>query len=157
MLNARGERDFPRELLWKELDDLDQEVASGAVGETFQQVFGATLVAYVGYVLLNSRGGLWLVSLLMARPLWKEYDPLQVLLAWEDEKQSSGDREEDDETLQSMVGDDHPALEENKGRKHVADQPRPRQPHCESPARRARAGTAAGPRRRGARRAKSTL
>ena len=54
-------------------------------------------LASAGYVLLNTRAGLWMFSALTARPLWKDFDPLEVLFAWEEE------REEDTESLQSLV------------------------------------------------------
>ena len=57
------------------------------------------LVATSGYVLLNTRAGYWLLSLLTSRPLWKEFDPLEVLFDLENEGGSRGN----EETLQSLV------------------------------------------------------
>jgi hypothetical protein len=59
------------------------------------------LAATAGYVLLNTRAGSWLLGALAARPLWRQFDPLEVLFAWE-EKQGQGD-EEEGESLLSLV------------------------------------------------------
>jgi hypothetical protein len=62
------------------------------------------LVAASGYVLLNTRAGYWVLSLLMSRPLWKQFDPMEVLFAWEKEgKGAKQDRDEHEETLVSLV------------------------------------------------------
>ena len=49
-------------------------------------LIGTGILAGSGYVLLNSRLGLWLLGLLTARPFWKQFDPLEVLYAWEDDR-----------------------------------------------------------------------
>lgn len=60
-----------------------------------------SVVASVGYVLLSSRGSLWILSVVTARPLvWKRYDPVDVLFAWEEEKKRRRERQE---TLQTIV------------------------------------------------------
>jgi streptogramin lyase len=158
MTDPRGDRVYPREVLWTALDQLDREVASLGPEQALEKVVGVTVVAYAGYVLVSSRSGLWLLSLLMARPLWKQFDPLQVLLDWEEEQAARrrGGRD-DDETLQSMVDPKQATLRECKGRKDDANQHRPRQPHRKSAALRPRAGAPSGSRRRGPRRAKSAL
>ena len=59
-----------------------------------------------GYVLLTSRTTSWLLSLLIARPLFKQFDPLEILFAWEQEQKQRRSRngtEADNETLQEMV------------------------------------------------------
>ncbi|HJT77183.1 MAG TPA: hypothetical protein VJ739_08275, partial [Gemmataceae bacterium] len=61
---------------------------------------GTGVLATTGYLLLNTRTGVWLLSLLAARPLWKELDPLEVLYAWEREQERD---DEDGETLLSLV------------------------------------------------------
>ncbi len=59
------------------------------------------LIASAGYVLLNTRTGFWLLSLMASRPLWKQFDPLEILYAWEEENQEHVDNRE--ETLLSLV------------------------------------------------------
>jgi hypothetical protein len=74
-------------------------------------VFIGGVAASAGYVFLSSRGGSFLLSALTARPLWKQFDPLEVLFAWETEKGrrrargllAEEEEEEDRETLQSLV------------------------------------------------------
>jgi hypothetical protein len=67
-----------------------------------QVIFTSGMVTSVGYVIFSSRGGSWLLSALTARPLWKQFDPLEVLFAWEAEKKRLG-LDGEDETLQSLV------------------------------------------------------
>ena len=59
------------------------------------------LNASAGYMLLNTRPGLWLLSLMASRPLWKQFDPLEILYAWEEENSEQEDGQE--ETLLSLV------------------------------------------------------
>lgn len=67
-------------------------------------ILGVGVVATAGYVLMNSRLGLWALSLLTAQPLWRQFDPLEVLYAWEEEKPDElGGSAEDAETLVSLV------------------------------------------------------
>jgi hypothetical protein len=61
------------------------------------------VLASAGYVLLNTRTGLWLLSLLTAKPLWRQFDPLEILYAWEQEGGGRAKEEEDGETLVSLV------------------------------------------------------
>jgi hypothetical protein len=65
------------------------------------------VVATAGYVLLSSRLTLWLLSALTARPLfWRRFDPVDILFAWEQEKERldrEGSPATDEETLQSLV------------------------------------------------------
>jgi hypothetical protein len=84
------------------LDAMTKEVRgepdAGAIPDGL--VAGAVLTA--GYVLLNTRAVYWLLSALLARPaVWRPFDPLEVITAWEREH---GADAEDDESLQSMVG-----------------------------------------------------
>lgn len=65
-------------------------------------VIGSGVIAASGYVLLNSRLGLWLLGLLTSQPLWKQFDPLEVLYAWEEEEDCVKDDQEE-ETLLSLV------------------------------------------------------
>ena len=63
--------------------------------------FGTGLIASAGYILLNTRTGFWLVSLMASRPLWKQFDPLEILYAWEEETKENDETKE--ETLLSLV------------------------------------------------------
>jgi hypothetical protein len=96
---------FKTDLLWKDLDRFEQQVEGKSWPRAAEAVF-ATGVAAAGYVLLSSRAGFWLLTALTARPLWKQFDPLEVLFAWEHEKRRRGPvaAGEDDESLQSLVG-----------------------------------------------------
>ena len=64
------------------------------------------LGATVGYVLWNVRNLSWLVSLALSSPLWKQYDLLDVMQAWEEKQQNPGlPAEDDDEELVQRVLD----------------------------------------------------
>jgi hypothetical protein len=78
------------------------DIVRGADGprETTAMV-GTGVIAAAGYALLNTRLGLWLLSLLSSQPLWKQFDPLEVLYAWEDNSEEPGP--EDTETLVNLV------------------------------------------------------
>jgi hypothetical protein len=60
------------------------------------------VLATAGYVLFNTRAGSWLLSLLTAKALWKDFDPIEVLFAWEKEQLDS-EEEDREETLLSLV------------------------------------------------------
>jgi hypothetical protein len=98
---------FRSDLLGQHLDALADDLAghSRPAQQTGLVLFTAAL-ASAGYVVLKTRLGSWLLSVLAARPLWKQLDPLEVLFIWEQEKQRRQTRDdpEDVETLQSMVG-----------------------------------------------------
>lgn len=70
-------------------------------------VFSVGLVASAGYVLLSTKASYWLLTAFAARPLWKQFDPMEVLFAWEEEQERRRARGQDgsaeDESLQSMV------------------------------------------------------
>jgi hypothetical protein len=66
-------------------------------------LMGSAIVAGSGYILLNSRLGLWFLGLMSARPLWKQFDPLEVLYAWENDDRKLASEGEDEETLMSLV------------------------------------------------------
>jgi len=73
--------------------------------ERENSVLAATgIAATAGYVLFNTRAGLWLLSVLATRPLWKQFDPLEILYSWEKravyQPQDEGDEEE---SLASLV------------------------------------------------------
>lgn len=90
-------------------DAADQALAPTTTQKVSDAVFISGVALSVGYVFLSSRGGSFLISALTARPLWKQFDPLEVLFAWElekDRRRAQGEPwEEDDdpETLQSLV------------------------------------------------------
>src|SRR5205823_6630898 len=63
-------------------------------------VTGVGLTA--GYVLLNTRAVYWFLSALLARPaVWRRFDPIDVILAWENDPDDRPGT--DDESLASMV------------------------------------------------------
>jgi hypothetical protein len=89
------------------LDDLTHEVGRGrGVTAVTGTVVGTGVVATAGYVLLSPRLAYWFLSALLARrTVWKPFDPLEVVYAWEREK---GVGDGDDESLANMVDDDSP-------------------------------------------------
>jgi hypothetical protein len=97
-------------------DAADQALAPTTTQKVCDAVFISGVALSVGYAFLSSRGGSFLISALTARPLWKQFDPLEVLFAWElekDRRRAQGEPwEEDDdpETLQSLVDGSGPAL-----------------------------------------------
>lgn len=89
------------QLLWEALDAAEERLqAQDSVTEGVA-LTAAGVVAASSYVLLNTRTGFWLLSLLSARPLWKQFDPLEVLYAWERDRPRT--TEEDEESLVSLV------------------------------------------------------
>jgi hypothetical protein len=91
---------IPRIELPEVLEDLAHLPAAAGVSRGMAALLGTGLLASSGYLLLNTRAGLWLLSLLMARPAWKEFDPLEVIYAWEQEEK---ERDDDRETLVTLV------------------------------------------------------
>jgi len=55
-----------------------------------EALFATGAVATAGYVLISSRAGLWVIAALTARPLWKQFDPIEILFAWERVKKLRG-------------------------------------------------------------------
>jgi VCBS repeat-containing protein len=87
------------------LGQLDAQPAAEAGHGAIDAALKMGFVASAGYVLLSTRASYWFLSAVAARPLWKQFDPLEVLFAWEEE-QARLDREgepQDDESLQSMI------------------------------------------------------
>jgi hypothetical protein len=70
-------------------------------------LLGSGFVLSAGYVILSSRASLWLLGVLTARPLvWRGFDPLEVLFAWEKEQKKRRRGREtppEEETLRSLV------------------------------------------------------
>jgi hypothetical protein len=89
-----------------DLAELGAQVQAGKAGRVVTDVSIATgVVATAGYVFLTPKLAYWLLSALLARrTVWKPFDPLEVVYAWEEE-QAKKDRpgEPDDESLESMV------------------------------------------------------
>jgi len=87
------------------LDELSHDVGQGqGVTAVTGTVVGTGVVATAGYVLLSPRLAYWLLSALLARrTVWKPFDPLEVVYAWEREKGLAG---ADDDSLANMVDSD---------------------------------------------------
>jgi hypothetical protein len=88
------------EVPWQDAAQVVHDVELLGLPPQAAALVGTGVLASTGYLLLNTRTGVWLLSLLAARPLWKELDPLEVLYAWERDR---GYDEEDGETLLSLV------------------------------------------------------
>ena len=103
-------------LLWSAMELFEENSAAEKVPELVRTVVGASVIASTGYLFLNSRVAYWLISALSSRPLWKGFDPLEVIFAWEEEQEErkkahrphfwSRHRGRDDESLQSLVRGD---------------------------------------------------
>ncbi len=93
---------LPVELLWTALDRAGEQLDTSRGASELNAAAVTGLVASAGYVLLNTRAGIWLVSLLAAKPLWRRFDPLDVLFAWEKEARAAG-AGEDDESLVTLA------------------------------------------------------
>jgi hypothetical protein len=87
--------------VWEGPDEVVTQADPAALPREASALVGTGLLASTGYLLLNTRAGLWLLSVLTAKPLWREFDPLEVLYAWE--KEEKGPEQEDGETLVSLV------------------------------------------------------
>ena len=121
------------------------------------QVLGTGVVAYVGYVLLNSRGAYVLLSLLTARPLWAQVDPLAVLLDWEKDQKRKTRSPDDEETLQSLIEGSRGRERDEEGDSDDAPEPGAHELDRQPPVRRARGRAPARPRGRRTQRAKGPL
>ena len=87
--------------VWAEAAEPFSLTSRGGLTREVSALAGTGLLASTGYVLLNTRAGIWLLSVLTAKPLWREFDPLEVLYAWE--KKENGAENEGGETLLSLV------------------------------------------------------
>jgi hypothetical protein len=98
------------EVLWETLDEFRPQIEHMPATAAIKVGVITGLVASAGYLVLSARASYWLLTLLLARPLvWKRLDPMQVLFAWEKEKQrraraARNGQSNDDESLQSLVG-----------------------------------------------------
>jgi hypothetical protein len=91
-----GGRDFQPAPLAGALDELDEQVAPEGLVSGLRSVAATGVLATAGYVLLNTRAGFWLLSLMTTRPLWKDFDPLEVVYAWENEDEPQEQEQEAD-------------------------------------------------------------
>ena len=87
------------------LNELTREVAKvGRVQTVTGTVVGTGMVATAGYVLLSPRLAFWFLSALLARrTVWKPFDPLEVVYAWDRDQEKAGGPDGDDEALEKMV------------------------------------------------------
>jgi hypothetical protein len=99
-----------RDLLQTQLDAMAKQLETQSLPRRVGVILTTGAIASVGYVYLTTRGASWLLSVLTSRPLWKRFDPLDILFAWEKEKErrrvaakKEDPDEEDKETLQSLV------------------------------------------------------
>ena len=102
----QGQAASPREALgtlYRDLDRMSEQVDTARWPEKAEATLVVTLAASVGYVLLNAKGLGWVLSLLLARPLYKDFDPLEVILAWEEDAANRRPEEDEDESLQTIV------------------------------------------------------
>jgi Domain of unknown function (DUF4347)/Bacterial Ig domain/SMP-30/Gluconolactonase/LRE-like region len=93
------------EQLIRGLDELEHEAKVGSTGRAVAEVAVASgFAASVGYVLLNPRLALWLIGAFAARrAVWKPFDPLDVVLAW-DKEDNQKDEDEDEKSLAPIFG-----------------------------------------------------
>jgi hypothetical protein len=95
---------------WSALDaSADQLEEERRTERKVEIAFAAGVVVSAGYFVLTARGVYLALSALLARPLWKQFDPLDILFAWEQEKgrrlaELAAEEGEEEETLQTMVG-----------------------------------------------------
>ena len=91
--------------LWNKLDAMKEQVtASPQLTGKIVGTVSIAVVASLGYLLLAGRVVLWLILAMSTRPLWGEFDPLEVLSDWEKQKAKGlAQGAEEDESLQSMV------------------------------------------------------
>ena len=142
--------------LWGLLDDFDKQVTSGKTEQQIAEVLGTGVAAYVGYVLLNSRGGYVLLSLLTAKPLWAQVDPLAILLDWERDQKRKTRSLDDEETLQPLI-EGSQGQERDEGNTDDAPERGAYELDRQSPVRRSRGRALSRPRSRRAQRAKGPL
>ena len=99
-----GSGGFNADFLSAALEDVEEANVPDDTDTTGLALATGGVLATAGYVLLNTRTGYWMLSLLSSRPLWKDFDALEVVYAWENEAvEDVPDQEEDCETLLSIV------------------------------------------------------
>jgi len=97
---------------WTGLDALKEDTVGTSGPHVVDAVFITSAIASAGYLLLTSRSVFWLLSALTARPLWKQLDPLEVLFAWEKDKEKMRGWKpgaDEEETLRSLVESECPS------------------------------------------------
>jgi hypothetical protein len=99
---GRGSQAARLERVLRALQEAETE-SGRQTSSSEDSVVMAGVLATSGYLLLNSRVGLWLLSLLTSAPAWKQFDPMEVLFAWEEEQKRRGEQPEDEESLVSLV------------------------------------------------------
>jgi hypothetical protein len=94
--------------VFAELERLSEDINEGSNTKAVTDTLVVTgMVATAGYVFLNTRVVYWFLSALLARPaVWRRFDPLDVIYAWERDREGQTNGTpipEDDESLQSIV------------------------------------------------------
>jgi hypothetical protein len=90
--------------LWQEFDADAEREAELEIPNHVGVIAVTGLLASAGYVLLNTRAGVWALSLLSSRPLWNDLDPLEIVCAWDKaSEQQANNGAGQDETLLSLV------------------------------------------------------
>jgi hypothetical protein len=70
-------------LLWRDFDELSKPLEGGSWSSGEDAFFTAAVTVSVGYVALNIRSLYLLASVLLAKPLWQQFDVEAVLESWE--------------------------------------------------------------------------
>ena len=94
--------------VFAQLDRAADAIASDADEQALTNTLAVSSgVAVAGYMMLNTRSIYWFLSAFLARPaVWRRFDPLEVIYAWERERVDVMKRHEepkDEESLLSMV------------------------------------------------------
>jgi hypothetical protein len=97
---------------WEDLDGMRDQVnhSTDAGLLVAESALVASTGFTVGYVVWTVRSGLFLTSLLAQVPAWKLVDPL-VVLNYSVDKNHSGEVEDDEETLESIISKSQPDAE----------------------------------------------
>ena len=98
-LEARIDEWAQRQLLDEYLEPALE--SNSAWKQTVTVALATGAVVSAGYALIVARVATWLFTILNAQPVWRRFDALEVLLAWEEEKKRRA--EEDGESLRSLV------------------------------------------------------
>jgi hypothetical protein len=107
-LASANDPDFaPSDSILAQLDRASEGIAANAQEEALTNTLVVSSgIAVAGTALLNTRAVYWFLSALLARPaVWRRFDPLDVIYAWERERVQNGGRSalDSDESLHSMV------------------------------------------------------
>lgn len=96
--NSEYSRDLQQAV--RDIQDTPANLTAAMIGGTAAVSTGLS----VGYVIWTLRSGLLMTGLLSSLPAWRFIDPLPILSG-----ASSGDTDDDDESLESLVADDRAA------------------------------------------------